>query len=208
MAKKWNWTKDEPNTSSHNLPQQNMQNISYFRPVANFYKDMDRVFEQAMKNFGGLSLPSIWGGNTLFMPTIDISSTDQEYTIDVEAPGMNESDIRIDLSRDGELCICGEKKLENDNQEKDFHHIERAYGSFSRTLTLPEDVDQDAITAEFNNGVLRITAPRRETQVSQGRRIDIGSANETRGRNRQQQGRQENRQEAGSANTNTPKRAA
>jgi HSP20 family protein len=203
--KNWNWTKNDDQNTSRNIPNttQSMSNLpaaSYFGPLSGFYQEMDRMFDQAFRNFG---LPSVFSGNTaLFNPSVDISSTDKEYTIEVEAPGLKEEDVRIDLTRDRQLCICGEKRQENEKQEKDFHRVERAYGTFSRTLSLPQDADQDNIEADFNNGVLTITIPRLESEDSKARRIEVGSGERGKQRGRQDTPRQDN-----TANSN-PKRAA
>jgi HSP20 family protein len=201
----WNWTKNDGQNTSRNTASamQNMSNLpaaSYFGPLSSFYQEMDRMFNQAFRNFG---LPSVFGSNTaLFNPSVDISSTDKEYTIEVEAPGLKEEDVRIDLTRDGELCICGEKRQENEKQEKDFHRVERVYGTFSRTLSLPQDADLDNIEADFNNGVLTITIPRLESQDSKARRIEVGSSERGNHRRRRETSHQDN-----TAHSN-PKRAA
>jgi len=195
--KHWNWFKnDEQNSNSRSLATQaqsprGLTRSEQFGPLSSFYQDIDRMFDQAFRNFG---LPSIFGNalpSAIFSPKVDISSTDREYTIEVEAPGMHEDDVRLDITRDGQLCICGEKRLENEKQEKDFHRVERSYGSFTRTLSLPQDADQDNIEANFANGVLTITIPRLESQDTQARRIEIGSGNNRRQENRQQGGRQQ-----------------
>jgi HSP20 family protein len=214
MNKNWNWTKDEQPLSNI-MPVQGIRGnlaspLPYVTPIASFYQDIDRMFDQVLRGFG---VPSLWSGrnNMMFVPNVDISSTDNEYTIDVEVPGLSENDIRIELLKDGQLCICGEKRLENENQDKDFQRIERSYGSFSRTLSLPDDADPEAIRAEFNNGVLTIIVPRRESFASQGKRIEIGEGRPARGGRQQQrhEGRAEGQQGSGSANTNiNPKRVA
>lgn len=207
MTRHRNWfAKDQENASS-NVPAQYANAAralpfspsSYFGPLSNFYHDVDKMFEQAFRNFGlSPALNNNLLQKALFTPNVDISSTDKEYTIEVEVPGLSKEDIRINLSRDGQLCICGEKRLENDNQEKDFHRIECSYGAFSRTLSLPEDVDPENIQADCSNGILTITAPRVESAASQGRRIEVQSnenANLRSGkqhRNRQDAARQDN----------------
>ena len=200
MQTHWNWMKNENQTPSHNFGR-STNNLpaaaSYFGPLASFYQDMDRMFEQTFRNLG---MPTFFGSlRGMFKPTMDIVSTDKEYTVEVEAPGMSEDDIRIDLMPDGQLCIGGEKRQENDNQEKDFHRVERSYGSFSRTLSLPKDVDQENIQAKFHKGILTITIPRLATKNSPARRIEIDG---DRQRSRQEMPRQEN-----AANSN-PKRVA
>jgi HSP20 family protein len=217
---------------------------AFFTPFSGMYQNMDRMFDTVMRNFS--SMPSMLNSNPLqsilpsamqqvqeavsgmsdmatssFNPSVDISSTEREYTIEMETPGINENDIRINLMRDGTLCICGEKRLENEKLEKDFHRIERSYGSFSRTLSLPDDADLDAIEARFENGVLMITVSKLESYGAQARRIEIASGEENeRGRGGRQQsgekrqdrhqaeGKQESGASASSGSNAQPKRVA
>lgn len=225
MAKNnWNWTKDDRKQPTVAPAQDMVRNLpaaaqSFLGPFSQLYQDMDHMFGQTFRSFGLPAILSAQGnlfknGSSMFIPSVDISSTDREYTIDVEVPGMNENDIRLDLTREGQLCICGEKRLENQNQDKDFQRIERTYGSFSRTLTLPEDADPEGIRADFHNGLLTVNIPRRDS-ASQSRRIDIsaGEPGPMRGRRHGQQegraeGRPEGRAEGPMNNNAAPKRAA
>lgn len=178
--KNWNWMRNEnANTNQENSPvasstKNPTMRTAYFAPLTSFRQEMDRVFDQAFRGFG---MPSVFGGsdmsNMIFNPCVDISSTDKEYIIEVEVPGMSKNDICLDITREGELCICGEKNLDNSKQEKNFHRVERSYGSFSRTLSLPEDVDRENIQASFNNGLLTISLPRVPGQNTQSRRIEV-----------------------------------
>lgn len=206
----WNWTKSEqsnPVAQGQSMPNVPSSPSSYLAPFNQFYQEMDRMFDNAFRNFGlpsAFNFPSAFRSfnplQNFFLPTVDISTTDREYTIEVEMPGVNENDVRLDVTRDGQLCICGEKRQENENQDKNFVRVERSYGSFSRTLSLPEDVDIEQIEAHFNNGILTITAPRVESAGSQGRRIPVSSGETSRqgkSRHERQESRQEARQEGG-----------
>lgn len=209
----WNWTKSEqsnPVAQGQSVMQQ-MPGLpsSYLTPINQFYQDVDRFFDNAFRNFGlpsAFNLPSAFRSfnpmQSFFTPTVDISTTEKEYTIEMEMPGVNEGDVRIDVSRDGQLCVCGEKRQENEHQDKSFVRVERSYGSFSRTLALPEDVDIEQIEAHFNNGILTITAPRMESVAAQGRRIPVSSGEAPRhgrARHEKQESRQESRQEGAQA---------
>ncbi len=211
MRKNWNWFKGEQGNASHsrNLPAQPSGtsgsmpvSSSYFRPLSQFYEDMDRMFDHALRGF---TLPALFGGSTgmqsMFTPNVDIASTEKEYTVTVEIPGIEEKDVRIELTREGQLIVSGEKRMENDNQGADFHRIERAYGSFQRILSLPEDAIQENIEAQFNSGVLTISVPRQPASESQNRRIEVNAGGNTR---RSRQEKQNDNQHAHSH----PKRAA
>jgi HSP20 family protein len=158
----------------------------------------------------------------MFQPQVNIASTNDEYSILVEVPGMEERDIKLDISPDGILTISGEKRQENEDKDKDYEFMECSYGFFQRSLTLPDDVDQEGIEANFRNGLLTITCPRTESMRSQrrqipvrgeGQRMERGERGEHRERERgeghrpspQERGEQANR--GGPANM-SPKKAA
>ena len=136
------------------------------------------MFDGVFRNFG---LPSLNIGNlfdtesALLRPHVDVASNEKEYTVTVEIPGVEEKDVKLELSNDGTLAIRGEKKQESAHKDKDFHRVERSYGSFLRTLSLPEDVNQDAIDAKFKNGVLTISMPRKALPQASSKRIEIKS---------------------------------
>jgi len=148
---------------------------SYFGPISNFFWDMDRMFDRAFRSFGVpttlAGMPS-WGVS-MFQPSVDITSNENEYTITAEVPGLEEKDIKLDVSADGILTISGEKRQENVENRKDIHCTECSYGAFTRTLSLPDDADSDNIKARFRNGILTITCPRTESVRQSRRQIPI-----------------------------------
>lgn len=99
-----------------------------------------------------------------FMPTVDISETDNQFEVSVSLPGMNKEDINIDLDN-GHLTISGERKLENEESGKNFHRVESSYGSFNRSFQLPDSIDEESITAKYENGILNITITKSEEKV-------------------------------------------
>ena len=96
-----------------------------------------------------------------FVPAVDILEKDNEYVLEAEVPGMTKKDIHIDL-RDGVLTISGERKYEGEEKKDQYTRVERCYGSFTRSFTLPEHVETDKIDAEYKDGVLRVTLPKGE----------------------------------------------
>jgi HSP20 family protein len=162
-----------PGATNNNLP---LYPVSYLTPLSNFLHDMDRVFDDTLRNFG---LPTIsdnfFAMQNIFIPNVDIVSNDNEYTIKVEVPGMEEQDIKLNISRDGMLIISGEKRQESTNNDQDIECSECAYGSFERALSLPSDIDNEAIEANFKNGILTIACPRVKESGSQTRQIPINS---------------------------------
>src|SRR2546423_13124210 len=91
-------------------------------------------------------------------PEVDISEDDRGYLLKADLPEMKKDDVRVTVE-DGILCVSGERKNEKEDQKRIFHRIERAFGNFRRSFTLPEDADSTKVTAEFRDGVLKIHLP-------------------------------------------------
>jgi HSP20 family protein len=92
-------------------------------------------------------------------PKVDIVETDKEYTIKAELPEVNKEDVKVNVEN-GELTISGERKQEKEEKGKKFHRVERFYGSFMRSFTLPDNVDAANIKASFKDGMLNLTLPK------------------------------------------------
>lgn len=99
-----------------------------------------------------------------FVPSIDISETDDTFLISAELPGMKKEDIDISLEN-GRLSISGERSFEKEEKNKKFHRVETKYGSFERSFQLPDNVDENSISASYENGLLNITIEKSEQEV-------------------------------------------
>jgi HSP20 family protein len=99
-----------------------------------------------------------------FMPSVDISETEKEFEVSVALPGMKKEDINVDLEN-GRLSISGERKFENEENNKNYHRVESGFGSFSRSFQLPDTIDEDSIVAKYEDGVLNITIAKSEEKV-------------------------------------------
>jgi HSP20 family protein len=117
---------------------------------------MNRLFEDFFASRG--EEQDLLAGS--WTPSVDIYETEHEVVLTAELPGMDEKDIDIKVE-DNTLTISGERRLEKEIKEENYHRIERAYGSFCRSFTLPNYVDQDKISAEYDNGILKITMPKK-----------------------------------------------
>lgn len=106
-------------------------------------------------------------------PRADMSETEEGYELSIELPGLDEEDIDLTLT-DQALTLKGEKKVEKDSKEKDYHFSERSYGSIRRQFPLPSDVDRDALKASFAKGVLKVTLPKTDAAKASPRRIEVG----------------------------------
>jgi len=91
-------------------------------------------------------------------PEVDISQDEHEYLLKADLPEIKKDDLRVTVE-DGILCVSGERKSEKEDPKRKFHRVERSYGSFRRSFTLPEDTDSKKVTAEFRDGVLKVHLP-------------------------------------------------
>jgi HSP20 family protein len=101
------------------------------------------------------------GDNASWLPAVDIVENDGAYVVRAELPGVNKDDVKITVLNDV-LTIKGEKKNEKESKENQFTRIERSYGSFQRSFTLPSSVESGKIEASFENGILTVTVPKAE----------------------------------------------
>jgi HSP20 family protein len=140
-------------------------------PFVSLQNEIDRLFDSFTRGF-----PSIGNGgitSTMALPTMDVAETDKEIEITAELPGLEEKDVQINLS-DNVLTIRGEKKAEKEEKDKNYRLVERSYGSFERSLELPDGVNADAIKATIDKGVLKVTVPK--PAPTQAKKIEVKSA--------------------------------
>jgi HSP20 family protein len=116
---------------------------------------------------------SLWeqsAASQRWVPEMDLVETDDHYLLKADLPGMKQEDVALEFN-DGTLTISGERKAEYQRKEKGFFRLERSFGKFSRSLTLPDGIDPDKIAAEFHDGVLDVTIPKPEERKP--RRIEV-----------------------------------
>ncbi len=106
-------------------------------------------------------------------PTVDIAETETEFHIKAELPEVNKEDVKISVEN-GVLRLSGERKHEKEEKGKKFHRIERSYGSFLRTFTLPDNVDDTKVRAEFKDGVLNVYLPKTEKAKPRSIEVKVG----------------------------------
>jgi len=131
--------------------------LAPFKEFERMRRDMDRLWDSFFE--GGLRRKTEGAGE--WLPSLDVSETKNELVVKAEVPGMDPKDIDISLS-DGMLTIKGEKKQEKEEKEADYHLVERSYGSFTRSVQLPKEVQSEKINASYKNGILKITLPKSE----------------------------------------------
>lgn len=145
-----------------------MANLSpYSRRPASLFSDFERQFNEL--------LDDMWGGrgNDLqamqMAPLCDVTATDQHYFMSFDMPGVKKEDIKVEVNNN-RITVSGERQKET-VEGREHHVSERSYGRFSRSVSLPQGVDEDHIEANFENGVLTLTIPK--TDKAQARRIEI-----------------------------------
>jgi HSP20 family protein len=111
-----------------------------------------------------------------WLPAMDLVEADDHYVLRADLPGLSEDDVSIEVE-DNVLAISGERKAEHEERGEGYHRLERAYGSFSRSLTLPEGVDPEAVHAQFDRGVLEVRIPKPEQRKPRRVAINVGGAN-------------------------------
>ena len=177
--KPWNWFKKEEEEQAKDLPVRRPSS-DFYGPLTSLHDEVDRLFNDAFRRFG---MPSFFrdeyfprwsqpASPSIMRPNVDISSGKNEYLITVEVPGIDEKDIKLELSNNT-LTVKGEKKQEQEEKDRDHYRIERSYGSFQRVLSPPEDADQNGVTAKFKKGVLTVKLPRKPEAKKDVKLIDI-----------------------------------
>jgi HSP20 family protein len=137
------------------------------RELASIQNEMNRLFGTVF------DAPTPSNGNTLrrWMPAMDLVETEEHFVLRADLPGLAEEDVTLEVE-DNVLTVSGERKAEHETTKEGYHRVERAFGSFSRSLTLPEGVDAEAVSANFDRGVLEIRIPKPEQRKP--RKISIG----------------------------------
>jgi HSP20 family protein len=141
------------------IPWRNRQeNAGEMAPLVSFRNEMDRLFDTFLREpFGPIDWPQ-WGVGK-WSPPIDVAEDEKELTVRAELPGIDPKDLDVSVV-DNHLVLSGEKKESSETKEKGVYHSETRYGSFRRTLPLPEGVDTEHVDAQYNNGVLTLKMPK------------------------------------------------
>jgi HSP20 family protein len=141
------------------------------RELGTLQSEMNRLFNTVFDAPGG-------NGGTLrrWMPAMDLLETNDHFVLRADLPGMSEEDVKIELE-DATLTVSGERKTEHESEQEGFYRVERASGAFQRSLTLPQGVDPESVSASFDRGVLEVRIPKPEQRKP--RRISIGGEPKT-----------------------------
>ncbi|HOJ14441.1 MAG TPA: Hsp20/alpha crystallin family protein [Deltaproteobacteria bacterium] len=141
-------------------------------PLDLFQREMNRLFDEFFKGTGLRRWAEDFESFGSFTPQVNMTEDEKSIVVSAELPGMDEKDIEISLSKDS-LTIKGEKKEEAEHKGKEAYCIERSYGSFTRVLPLPKEVNPDKAEATFKKGVLTVTLPKVEKEKGSQKKIKI-----------------------------------
>lgn len=136
------------------------------RGLHSFQREMNRMLDQF---FRGDVFEDTMGG-AMFTPVVDFSETKDSYVIKAELPGMKKDEVKVTLNNNV-VTITGEKKSEYEKKEGDYHRIERSFGMFERSVSIPGAIKSDAIDAKYTDGLLTLTLPK--TEETKQKTIDV-----------------------------------
>ena len=142
--------------------------------VAVLQNRLNSIFNDFASSNGELQNESLGAGN--FIPPVDVYEDANRLVLKMEVPGIPQEDLQIHLENQT-LTVKGERKFGKDEKEENFHRIERRYGSFVRSFTLPATIETDSAQANFENGVLSIALQKKEAAKPKQLKIEIGSGN-------------------------------
>ncbi|MFN6962586.1 MAG: Hsp20/alpha crystallin family protein [Pyrinomonadaceae bacterium] len=142
----------------------NLVTYDPFRELRSLQDEVNRLFSTSFNRGGSDIMRGAWS------PSVDIFENKDSIVLEAELPGMKPEDVNISIENNV-LTIHGERKFEKKDEQDNFHRVERSYGSFTRSFTLPPTVSSENVDAVFENGVLRLTLMKREE--AKPRRIEI-----------------------------------
>ena len=139
-----------------------------FREFTTLQDRMNRLFRDSFGE-GQEALTS-----TSFAPAVDVYEDEHNVTLKIEVPGIDEKDIDVRIENNV-LTVHGERKFEKEEKEENFRRVERQYGSFTRTFTLPNTVDSEKVSANYEKGILKVTLPKRAEAKPKQIKVNVGT---------------------------------
>jgi len=147
----------------------------YGDPFQSFRSEMDRLFENFLSGVPQLAgFPQRASAGHGLTPSFDVKETDKDFVVKADLPGIDEKDLQLTV-HDGQLRISGEKKSETSEEHENYYVKERSFGSFTRTVRLPDTVDEDKVEATFDKGVLTVTLTKKDDHIKPQKKIEIKS---------------------------------
>src|SRR5581483_8040697 len=145
------------------------------RELGTIQNEMNRLFNTFFDTPAATGAPT---AARRWIPAMDLVETEDDFVLRADLPGLSENDVNIELE-DNVLTLTGERKAEHEERKEGYYRVERASGSFSRSLTLPEGVDADAVQASFDSGVLEVRIPKPEERKPRKVSISVGGEKKT-----------------------------
>ncbi|HVG18641.1 MAG TPA: Hsp20/alpha crystallin family protein [Blastocatellia bacterium] len=146
----------------------NFMTVDPFRELLNLQRGINQLFDNSVGQGSseGVAL------NT-WTPTVDIYEDETSFMIKLELPEVNREDVKVNL-HENTLSISGERRLENEDKRDGYHRVERSYGQFYRSFTLPPNVNPEGINAQFKDGMLRLSIPKKEEAKPKQIEVNVG----------------------------------
>ena len=144
-----------------------------FREFVTLQDRMNRLFRESYPEGREEALTT-----STFAPPVDVYEDEHSITLKIEVPGIDEKDIDVRLENNT-LTVHGERKFEKEEKEENYRRVERQYGSFTRTFTLPNTVDAEKVTANYDKGVLKIQLAKKSEAKPKQIKVNIGSVEKT-----------------------------
>jgi HSP20 family protein len=145
--------------------------LTRFEPFREFSTLQDRMNRLFQQNFGDREEAL---SNVGFTPAVDVYEDEHNITLKIEVPGIEEKDIDVRLENN-RLTVHGERKFENEEKEENYRRIERKYGSFTRSFTLPTTVDSETVSASYEKGILNIKLAKKAEAKPKQIKVNVGS---------------------------------
>lgn len=141
-----------------------------YRGLNLFGETFHKLFDDTAKTLSGFGIEDLGDGS--WAPRVDIYETEDSYVVRADLPGIKKEDIEIDL-KDNTLAVRGEKKFDGKSDKDNYVRVERKYGKFVRTFRLSDNVDRGKIKANYKDGVLEITIPKREEAATKQIKVEV-----------------------------------
>jgi HSP20 family protein len=139
------------------------------REVDSLQSEVNRVFDAFFGTAGGTR-------SRRWVPAMDLVETEDHLVLRADLPGLSREDVELEI-KDGVLTVSGERRADHEEKSEGYYRVERAFGRFSRSLTLPDGIDADSVAAEFDDGVLEVRIPKPEQRKPHRVAIGAGSVN-------------------------------
>ena len=150
--------------------------LTRFEPFREFGTLQDRINRVFRDSYSGAGQDEALTTSS-FAPAVDVYEDEHQIALKIEVPGIDEKDIDIRVENNT-LTVHGERKIEKEEKEENYRRVERQYGSFTRSFTLPQTVDTESVSANYDKGVLKITLPKKAEAKPKQIKVNVSSGSE------------------------------